>query len=237
MKTDLANLGLSLRGTTDRISQKAPQSMLAGMNKGEANRQQPAEASSFDQVFKQKSEPKVETTYANGKPVPIEKDVNRGIPDKGENPNVQSGTTRDEPRMVSKEKNNWDDSGSVSKSRENSGESEDANEISTKEGSQTQNKELSKQQQAMLKFMDSMENEFGIPPTRIVEAMAQLPADAQESPPIETAPQVIDKLNLPEEQQDRALAMYVAMLSQMKAPPQVKAPEAFMDAVGRLHWC
>lgn len=94
--------------------------MLAGMNKGEANRQQPAEASSFDQVFKQKSEPKVETTYANGKPVPIEKDVNRGIPDKGENPNVQSGTTRDEPRMVSKEKNNWDDSGSVSKSRENS---------------------------------------------------------------------------------------------------------------------
>ncbi len=232
MKTDLANLGLSLRGTTDRISLKAPQSILAGMNKGEANRQQPAEASSFDQVFKQKSEPKVETTYANGKPVPIEKDVDRGIPDKGENPNVQSGTTRDEPRMVSKEKNNWDDSGSVSKSRENSGESEDANEVSTKEGSQTQNKELSKQQQAMLKFMDSMENEFGIPPTRIVEAMAQLPADAQESPPIETAPQVIDKLNLPEEQQDRALAMYVAMLSQMKAPPQVKAPEAFMVTPG-----
>lgn len=51
-----------------------------------------------------------------------------------------------------------------------------------------------------------MENEFGIPPTRIVEAMAQLPADAQESPPIETAPQVIDKLNLPEEQQDSSRA-------------------------------
>lgn len=232
MKTDLANLGLSLRGTTDRKSPQTPQSMLTDVSKGGANRQQPAEASSFDQIFKQKSEPKVETTYANSKPAPIEKDVNRGIPDKGENPNVQSGTTRDEPRMVSKDKSNWDDSGSVSKSRENSGESEEVNEVSTKEGSQTQKKELSKQQQAMLKFMDSMESEFGIPPTRIVEAMAQLPAEAQDSPPIETAPQVIDKLNLPEEQQDRALALYVAMLSQVKTAPQVKAPEAFMVTPG-----
>ena len=78
---------------------------------------------------------------------------------------------------------------------------------------------------AMLEFMDSMESEFGIPPQKIVEAMANLPKDQQLQSPEETAAQVIDALELPPEAAERAYSLYAGMLNQLAQPPQT-LPEA-----------
>lgn len=73
-----------------------------------------------------------------------------------------------------------------------------------------------KKERAMLEFMDSMESELGIPPTKIVEAMAQLnPSDIRKSPE-ETAQQVIENLDLPPEEFGTAFALYMAFLQQSK---------------------
>ncbi|MBX2994345.1 MAG: flagellar hook-length control protein FliK [Bdellovibrionaceae bacterium] len=77
----------------------------------------------------------------------------------------------------------------------------------------------------MLEFMDSMESEFGIPPQKIVEAMANLPKDQQLQSPEETAAQVIDALELPPEAAERAYSLYAGMLNQLAQPPQ-PLPEA-----------
>ncbi len=79
-------------------------------------------------------------------------------------------------------------------------------------------------EQAMLQFMDSMESELSIPPTSIVEAMAELPADAQVESPTDTASQVIgqlsDEFGLSKEEQERAMQLYSGLLQKINTLPQ-----------------
>lgn len=103
-------------------------------------------------------------------------------------------------------------------------------------------KGLSERQRVMQKFMDSMESEFGTPPQRIVEAMAQLSDKQLLLPPEDTASTVIDKLDLEPQDSDKAEAMYIAMLGTLGTTlPQVRDPEpldagqkAMMGAGGLL---
>jgi len=70
-----------------------------------------------------------------------------------------------------------------------------------------------------------MENEFGIPPTRIVEAMTNLSDSQMLAKPEDTAAQVIDKLDLPEKESEQAYVMYMALLQKLSAiPPQNQLP-------------
>lgn len=92
--------------------------------------------------------------------------------------------------------------------------------------SQDEGKSLSPRQRVMQKFMDSMESEFGIPPQRIVEAMAQLTDHQLLQAPDETASQVIDKLDLEPQDAEKAEAMYIAMLGTLSGSlAQVRDPE------------
>jgi flagellar hook-length control protein FliK len=92
--------------------------------------------------------------------------------------------------------------------------------------SQGEQKGLSERQRVMQKFMDSMESEFGIPPQRIVEAMAQLSDPELLKSPEESAEAVIDKLDLEPQDSARAEAMYLAMLGTLGGTlPQVRDPE------------
>lgn len=78
-------------------------------------------------------------------------------------------------------------------------------------------------EKAMLKFMDSMESEFSIPPTKIAEAMATLkPTDLLKAPE-ETATQVIQNLGLAPEDQSRAMQLYVGFLQQWN---QAQSPDS-----------
>lgn len=88
-------------------------------------------------------------------------------------------------------------------------------------------KKLSERQKVMQKFMDSFESEFGIPPEKLVEAMAQLSDKDLLQSPEETAPQVIEKLDLSPMETEKAEAMYLAMVAQLSGTlPQVKDPVA-----------
>lgn len=77
-------------------------------------------------------------------------------------------------------------------------------------------KTVSTKEQAMLEFMDSMESEFGIPPERILEAMAMLPKEKLLQTPEETSEQVIEALDLPPGQAEMALSMYNNMLQKIE---------------------
>lgn len=79
-------------------------------------------------------------------------------------------------------------------------------------------KGATKKERAMLEFMDSMESELGVPPTKIVEAMALIKPSDLSKPPEETAQQVIENLDLPLEEQGAAMALYMAFLQQSKTP-------------------
>ncbi|HWU44851.1 MAG TPA: hypothetical protein VN132_15470, partial [Bdellovibrio sp.] len=67
-------------------------------------------------------------------------------------------------------------------------------------------------QQAIKEFMDSFESEFQIPPTRLVEAMAQLDDSQLKESPEKTADAVIEQLGLDETQANKARAMYASLL-------------------------
>ena len=77
------------------------------------------------------------------------------------------------------------------------------------------------------KFMDSFESEFGIPPTRLVEAMAQLNIKDQQKSPEETADQLFSSLQIDPEDQLKAKEMYVGFLLNLQAIEQIpRAPLA-----------
>lgn len=81
-------------------------------------------------------------------------------------------------------------------------------------------------QQKIKEFMDSFESEFEISPTRLVEAMAQLDDTQLVQSPEDTAEAVIAQLGLPEEDADKAQAMYASLLMQLQQnPAPVKAPQ------------
>ncbi|MBX2987651.1 MAG: flagellar hook-length control protein FliK [Bdellovibrionaceae bacterium] len=77
--------------------------------------------------------------------------------------------------------------------------------------------------------MDSFESEFGIPPTKIVEAMALLQPQDLNKAPEETAEAVIAHLDLPEEDQEEAQAMYAALLLNLSAADRMGKPTAFSE--------
>lgn len=94
-------------------------------------------------------------------------------------------------------------------------------------GVQKKSKGNSDREDAILKFMDSFESEFGVPPTKIVEAMANLKASDQADSPEQTADQVIGQLDLDDQQEDQAKSMYMgllAQLAQMNTQPQQAMP-------------
>lgn len=93
----------------------------------------------------------------------------------------------------------------------------------------------SQREQAISKFMDSFESEFGVPPTRIVEAMAALKQSELNQSPEQTADQVIDQLGLEEKDKDLAKGMYIGLLAQlgkMDQTPAMPKPELSFFASG-----
>ncbi len=85
-------------------------------------------------------------------------------------------------------------------------------------------------QKAIEKFMDSFESEFGIAPTRLVEAMATLPAEELNSNPEQTVDSVLAQLDLSEEQEDQAKQMYLTLLSDLTRIDQAAATPKLMPA-------
>lgn len=71
-------------------------------------------------------------------------------------------------------------------------------------------------EKAIQKFMDSFESEFGIPSTRIVEAMAHLEPEEVAKSPEETAGAVIAELDLDDESKTKAAVMYAGLLAELQ---------------------
>ena len=78
--------------------------------------------------------------------------------------------------------------------------------------------------QAIKEFMDSFESEFQIPPTRLVEAMAQLSDKEIVQAPEETVDSVVSQLGLDDSQTDKAAAMYAGLLAQLNQLQQQAPP-------------
>ncbi len=89
---------------------------------------------------------------------------------------------------------------------------------------QTKSVEPPKGSKAVHEFMDSFESELGIPPQKILGAMAKLNPDQLEKPVEETAELVVKNLDLDPKDQDKAMAMYMQMLGQWKQQGQLPLP-------------
>lgn len=76
---------------------------------------------------------------------------------------------------------------------------------------------MTEREKAILKFMDSFESEFGVPPQRMVAAMAGLSQQESSLPPEQTADLVIEKLHLHDDEKEKAQAVYVGFLLQLNA--------------------
>jgi flagellar hook-length control protein FliK len=219
--TDLANLGPSLKGASDLgVSRGAGK---PGQSKA-SQAEKPEQASSFEQIFQKKvddlsdkSDKNVRANYAKPDPKPIQKDMEKVNPEQPDVNQAQTSSSRNEPRTARKENENWEEPGSVRKE-----------ESSEKVGEKT-NSQSPQRENVMLQFMDSMESEFGIPPTRLVEAMTHIPESDQLSSPEDSALQVIGQLDLPPEQEQRALALYMGMLAALKQPTEI-TPKPFVVA-------
>ncbi len=238
MITDRANLGPSLnKGTSDlgasRGAEKPEQSAAAKLEK-------PDKANSFDQIFqkqvdKTRSEKPEQKNVrapdakpqAKQEPKPVQSNLEKLRPGK---PNsvqaadsavekAQMSSNKNEPRTARKEKEDWENEepGSV------------RNEESKEKVGEKANSGSTPRENVMLKFMDSMESEFGIPPQKLVEAMTHIPKSDQTSAPEDSASQVIGQLDLPPEQEQRALAMYMGMLAALRQPAEA-TPKAFVMA-------
>lgn len=84
---------------------------------------------------------------------------------------------------------------------------------------------------AIKEFMDSFESEFEIPPTRIVEAMASIEPQKMIEAPEESVPEVIDKLDLPKEDREKAMAMYAGLISALQVIDRVQVAPNPMEHV------
>lgn len=98
--------------------------------------------------------------------------------------------------------------------------------VSTNDGKE---KRAANRQQAIKEFMDSFESEFEIPPTRLVEAMAELDDSQLKQSPEVTANAVIDQLDLDDDQADKAAAMYAGFLAQLQQMPQQQQPKPMTE--------
>lgn len=97
---------------------------------------------------------------------------------------------------------------------------------SEEEGQKSQVGSLAPREKVMLKFMDSMESEFGIPPARIAEAMANLSDSDLLKAPEETAQQVIAQLGLEPQDQEEAMSLYLGMVGALALLPKAPLPFA-----------
>lgn len=131
----------------------------------------------------------------------------------------EKSTDKTEPRMAPEDTNSRDETTAVREKKR------------VKHGKE-KTEDSSDREEVMLKFMDSMESEFGIPPQRIAEAMAKLPKDELEGSPEDSAPQVISQLNLQPEDQQKALQMYLSFLQKLNAaePAKVVTPSPVVVA-------
>lgn len=91
-------------------------------------------------------------------------------------------------------------------------------------------KKAATRQKAIKEFMDSFESEFDIPPTRLVEAMAELDDSQLKQSPEVTAQAVIEKLDLDDADAEKAQAMYASLLTQLQQVPQTPKPAPEMSA-------
>lgn len=85
----------------------------------------------------------------------------------------------------------------------------------------------SEREKAILKFMDSFESEFRVPPREMVVAMAGLSEDQMSMAPEETAETVIGKLDLDDGESERAQLAYVGFLTQLSLIDS-KIPKPFL---------
>lgn len=224
MNTDLTNLGPSLR-TADLGGAKAKDQGRSAIAKSG----QPESANSFDQVLQQKVSPKptsqvgksdkdVRANSFRKDPAPVRRDEDAKPKDR-----MEVRSNKNEPtRTASKETRSSEEPRSV---KEKS--------ASEKPGKNSESASQNREQ-VMLEFMDSMESEFGIPPQRLVEAMTEIPESDQLNSPEDSASQVIAQLDLPEDQEQRALALYAGMLAQLQQAqqPQMKSQAAEATAAG-----
>jgi hypothetical protein len=82
-----------------------------------------------------------------------------------------------------------------------------------------------RREKEMLKFMDSMESELGVPPEEILVAMSKLaPEDLKKSPEA-SAELIIRNLDLGKEDEAKALSLFAGMLVATKAPEFFQKPE------------
>ena len=205
MITDLANLGPSLRTTSD---------LGVSSKKGLDKNSQSEKSGSFDQILQQNnvekpSDSKVRTTYAKPDPSPVQKDLDKVDAEKVDTDQAKAKPTNSEPRTAQKDKNG-DEPGSVK-------DKVRSEKVGKKSNTQSQDR-----QSVMLQFMDSMESEFGIPPTKMVEAMTNLSDSELKASPEDSASQVIAQLDLPKEEEPKAYAMYMSLLAQLN---QLQQPQ------------
>jgi flagellar hook-length control protein FliK len=223
--TDLANLGGSLRGTSDLGGGRTKE--FGGTAKTRSEK--PEAASSFDQILQSKvsqvstkkplaalerSDKDVRAYNLKKEPMPVQKKMDSMTPEKAEFDKAEVSSNRNEPRMARKKSNNWDEPGSVKEEKE-------SGTVGRKTNSSSPSRE-----QVMLEFMDSMESEFGIPPSEIVEAMTKIPQSDQLSSPEDSASQVIAQLNLTPAEEQRAYALYMGMLATLQAALESAQPMA-----------
>jgi len=199
--TDLANLGPSLRGTTDLGSAKSKEAKPTQSGK-------PDTASSFGEVLKGKESNKdVRAQTLKKDPASVPTKTDDKAPGKVDTDRVEVSSSKNEPRTAQKNNESWDELESVKTKGQGETVGKKANSSSTRE-------------QVMLEFMDSMESEFGILPQEMVGAMTQIPESDQFQSPEASASQVIAQLELPEDQEQKALALYVGMLAQLQQSQQ-----------------
>lgn len=86
-------------------------------------------------------------------------------------------------------------------------------------------RKTSEREAVMLNFMDSMESEFGITPTRMLEALAVLDSEELTRPPEETASDVIANLQLAPEEEPRAMELYLGFLQTWKDTAKTPTPQ------------
>lgn len=209
MITDLANLGPSLRGATDLGSARA-KDVGRPTQTG-----QPDKASSFEQILKQKgSDKEVRAQTLKKDPVSMQSRLDDIAPEKVDSDRIEVSSSTNEPRTTRNNNESWDEPGSVKAKGQSETVGKKSNSSSDRE-------------KVMLEFMDSMESEFGILPQEMVEAMTQISESDQLQSPEASASQVIAQLELPQDQEQKALALYVGMLAQLQQTqqhPQGKLP-------------
>lgn len=134
---------------------------------------------------------------------------------------TEKDASKGEPKetRIGREQNKTD-SGKKDKAEAKSKNDEPKAEKSN-ESVETKSAKPNSRKQAIQKFMDSFESEFGIPSTRLVESIANLNPTEQEMMPEDTAQEVIGDLGLDKESEQRAMQMYAGLLADLKSQPVV----------------